>query len=152
MILIGEFQSEPLAAAMADLNKISIGVYIMTKSATTPRIQAEEIIDWFSTPQIRFLGIEEAIAYVLHSLFIKDSYGTGLINDLDGSRRISDTVLYAALNFLTDQKMVTSHRKRSPGRGRPRRIYSIDLNSPDLAKAREIATCWHQYLDGQSIA
>lgn len=119
----------------------------MAKSTSTiSRIQAEDIINWFSEPQIHFLGIEEAIAYVLHSLLTRDSYGTELINNLGGKNRISDTVLYEAFGFLISQEMVTVQAKRVDGRGRPRHIYSIDLNSPKLAQAKEIAECWVKHL------
>jgi Transcriptional regulator PadR-like family len=120
----------------------------MKSNTTISQLSLENILCWFSTPQIRHLCLEEAIAYTLYTLFSQESYGTELINSLNnsGSDRISDTVLYEAFQYLLEKKIVTVRPVLVAGRGRPRQVYSINPDCPNLEAAREIANCWAKYL------
>ncbi|MGR3280713.1 PadR family transcriptional regulator, partial [Acaryochloris marina NIES-2412] len=59
--------------------------------------------------------------------------------------RLSDTVLYSALKFLTDEGMIQSYWQNPPTRGRPKRMLSV--RSEKLDDAKRLAQLWHQHLE-----
>lgn len=106
----------------------------------------KEIYQFFKTPQVIYLNQELAACFVLDTLLQEDSYGTEMIQLVESRYspyRLSDTVLYSALKFLTDKEMITSYTKKVEGRGRPRQMYQL---CPEMrAKAEELASLWQQY-------
>lgn len=111
-------------------------------------MKIEDIYLFFSTPQPFFLNQELATCYVLSVLLKKDSYGTELIQLLEGdyrNYRLSDTVLYNALKFLESSKLITGYWKKVEGRGRPRRMFQIN---PEMhSQADELAKLWQSYIN-----
>jgi DNA-binding PadR family transcriptional regulator len=103
----------------------------------------EEIYQFFATQPPIYLSSEQAACYVLSVLLIEESYGTRLIQKLESDYppyRLSDTVLYAALNFLETERAIASRLQKVDGRGRPRRMYSV---SPQwLDEAQKLAALW----------
>ncbi|PSB48379.1 PadR family transcriptional regulator [Cyanosarcina cf. burmensis CCALA 770] len=103
----------------------------------------EEIYQFFAAQPPIYLSSEQAACYVLSVLLIEESYGTRLIQKLESDYppyRLSDTVLYAALNFLETERAIASRPQKVDGRGRPRRMYSV---SPQwLDQAQKLATLW----------
>lgn len=115
-------------------------------------MQLKDIYSYYENPQPIFLNQELAVCYVLSVLLQGNSYGTELIGRMEQHYplyRLSDTVLYAALNFLQEENVVTSYWQKVEGRGRPRRMYQLadDMHS----KATELANLWESYVQ-QSLA
>ncbi len=54
--------------------------------------------------------------------------------------RLSDTVLYAALKFLEDERAIVGYWKKVEGRGRPRRMYQVSSQWQD--EAQKLAALW----------
>lgn len=102
----------------------------------------DKIHEYFSSPQPTFLNCEQAVCYILDTLINKDSYGTELINSLGATAnyRISDTVLYDALTFLTEAGFIESYQQKVDGRGRPRRMFRL-LES-QRSEAERLAKYW----------
>ena len=109
----------------------------------------KDIYQYFQSPPPVYLGQEVAVCYSLAMLIDNgDSYGTALMHHLNAEHppyRISDTVLYSALEFLMDEGMIQSYWQKTPGRGRPRRMLSI--RPEKLDEANRLAQLWHQYLE-----
>ncbi|MDV2997911.1 MAG: hypothetical protein N4J56_007616 [Chroococcidiopsis sp. SAG 2025] len=79
-----------------------------------------------------------------------ESYGTGLIQQLQceyANYRLSDTVLYAALRFLESEGAVCGSWHKGKGRGRPRRVYQLNLAWHD--EARKLAQLWRDFTTQQ---
>jgi len=108
----------------------------------------EDIYQFFNNPPPTYLNRELAVCYVLDFLLQKESYGTELIEQLPEQfpqYRLSDTVLYGALNFLEQSGMIQGYWQKLKGRGRPRKMYSIVRGYQD--KAEELAKLWRNYLN-----
>lgn len=111
-------------------------------------MRLEDIYQFFQNPPPTYLSQELAVCYVLSVLLQGESYGTELIQKLEGEHplyRLSDTVLYSALKFLEDEKAIVGYWKKVEGRGRPRRMYQI---SPEWQEqAQNLARLWHDYMN-----
>jgi len=106
-------------------------------------MQLQDIRCFFTNPPPIYLCQEQAVCYVLSVLLEGESYGTGLIQKLESDYppyRLSDTVLYAALNFLETEKALVGRTQKVDGRGRPRRMYQISPQWKD--EARKLAALW----------
>lgn len=106
------------------------------------------IYQYFQKPQPIYIAKEVAVCYVLNVLLESgDSYGSALIQyikEVHPPYQTSDTVLYYALEFLLEETIIQSYWQKLPGRGRPRRMFSI--RSEKLDDAKRLAQMWHQYL------
>jgi DNA-binding PadR family transcriptional regulator len=106
-------------------------------------MKLEEIYQFFTQEPVTYLTWQQAVCYILSVLLAGESYGTELIQKLEceySNYRLSDTVLYAALKFLSDQGALVGQWKKVKGRGRPRRMYQI---SPDWRnEAQKLAQLW----------
>ncbi|MDX2231887.1 MAG: PadR family transcriptional regulator [Leptolyngbyaceae cyanobacterium bins.349] len=106
----------------------------------------EDIYEFFESLPPTYLNVEQAVCYVLSVLLQGDSYGSELIQRLEREYvifRVSDPVLYTALNFLEDQEFITSFWKKLQGRGRPRRM--LQLNPEVRERAQDLAQLWEEY-------
>ncbi len=107
----------------------------------------DAIYQFFAHPTISYLTPEQAVCYVLSVLIKRDSYGTELIQLIErnyATYRLSDTILYQALQFLEREKMVDGYWQKVQGRGRPRRMYQI---CPDRQEqAADLARLWEDYI------
>ena len=103
----------------------------------------EEVYQFFTQKPVTYLTCEQAVCYILSVLLLKESYGTELIQKLETeypNYRVSDTVLYAALNFLINEGALAADWKKVTGRGRPRRMYRL---TPDwFDEAQKLAALW----------
>lgn len=109
-------------------------------------MKLEEIYQFVQNPPPTFLGQELAVCYVLSVLLQRESYGTELIERLERehpSYRLSDTILYSALNFLESEQVIACCRQKVLGRGRPRRMFR--LNPLWQAKATVLARFWQEH-------
>ncbi|MDX2239099.1 MAG: PadR family transcriptional regulator [Leptolyngbyaceae cyanobacterium bins.302] len=110
-------------------------------------MKLEDIYTYYQTPQPVFLNQELAVCYVLSVLLEGNSYGTELVQKIEQdypNYRLSDTVLYAALNFLEEEHCVTGYWQKVEGRGRPRRMYQ--LTDEMRPRAQELASLWKNYV------
>jgi DNA-binding PadR family transcriptional regulator len=111
----------------------------------------QDIYHFFQDPPPIYLGKEVAVCYILAILLeYGDSYGTALIQRIEQDHslyRLSDTVLYSALQFLEDEKVIDGYWQKVEGRGRPRRMYQVRASKLDLA--RQLGYLWQGYT-GQS--
>lgn len=108
----------------------------------------EDIYDFFENLPPTYLNAEQSVCYILSILIKEESYGTELIHRLEQEYpifRISDPVLYAALNFLEEEKFITSFWQKLQGRGRPRRM--LRLNPDFQTQAQELAQLWQNYAE-----
>lgn len=115
-------------------------------------MKLEDIYTYYANPQPIFLNQELAVCYVLSVLLKGNSYGTELIQHLEQeypNYRLSDTVLYAALNFLQEEEVVTSYWQKVEGRGRPRRMHQLADNM--RSKAAELANLWENYVKQSAV-
>ncbi len=113
----------------------------------------QDIYHFFQEPPPIYLSKEVAVCYIL-SVLLKygDSYGTALIQRIEEDSslyRLSDTVLYSALKFLEDEKVVEGYWQKVEGRGRPRRMYQIRANKLDLAQ--QLDSLWHDYAEQRDM-
>ena len=109
-------------------------------------MELKKIYQFFETQPPTFLGEEPAVGYILSVLLQGESYATELIERLKSecpSYRLSDTILYSALNFLESSKVISAYRQKVDGRGRPRRMYR--LNQQWVGQAAELASFWQEY-------
>ncbi|WP_404787248.1 PadR family transcriptional regulator [Altericista sp. CCNU0014] len=108
----------------------------------------QDIYHFFQEPPPIYLSKEVAVCYILSVLLrYGDSYGTALIQRIEQDSplyRLSDTVLYSALKFLEDEKVVDGYWQKVEGRGRPRRMYQIKASKLELAK--QLERLWHDYI------
>lgn len=112
-------------------------------------MKLEDIYQFFQNPPPTYLSQELAVCYVLSVLLRGESYGTELIQRLESEYpfyRLSDTVLYSALNFLEDEKAIAGYWKKVEGRGRPRRMYRVSPEWQD--QAEQLARFWQDYMSG----
>ncbi|MCM1982672.1 PadR family transcriptional regulator [Lyngbya confervoides] len=112
----------------------------------------QDIHQYFSDPPPIYISKEVAVCYILSVLLNEgNSYGTALIQSVgtyNPQYRLSDTVLYSALNFLEEENVIQGYWQKVEGRGRPRRMYQI---LPDkLEQASSLSRLWSQYV-GQSL-
>lgn len=110
----------------------------------------EEIYEFFDNPPPIYLNKELTVCYVLSVLLSGDSYGTELIQKLEQDYpryRLSDTVLYNALKFLENERVIKGYWKKVEGRGRPRRMYQINPEWQD--KTEDLSQLWEQYVQGR---
>jgi len=106
----------------------------------------EDIYGFFENLPPTYLNAEQAVCYILSVLIKEESYGTALIQRLELEYpffRISDPVLYTALNFLEEEGFITSFWQKLKGRGRPRRI--LCLNPDFHERAQELSQLWQNY-------
>lgn len=107
----------------------------------------EDIYQFFRQPPPVYLSKEVAVCYVLSVLLKQgDSYGTELIQLIEKQYsfyRLSDTVLYNALRFLEEERMISGYWKKVEGRGRPRRMYQIRPEC--LHQAQGLTRLWQEY-------
>ncbi len=106
-------------------------------------MKLEEVYQFFATKPVTYLNCEQAVCYVLSVLLSGESYGTELIQLLEReypNYRLSDTVLYNALNFLENSGAITGYWKKLVGRGRPRRMYRVNNNWQ--TEAHKLAALW----------
>lgn len=86
-------------------------------------MNVQDIYQYFKNPPPIYITKEVAVCYILSVLIEEgDSYGTALLKHIRANHppyRISDTVLYAALNFLIDEQMLSGYWQNESGRGRP---------------------------------
>ncbi|MCT7949140.1 PadR family transcriptional regulator [Ancylothrix sp. C2] len=114
-------------------------------------MRIEDIYQFFQAPPPIYLNKELTVCYVVFVLLQRDSYGTELIQRLEEdypAYRLSDTVLYSALNFLEDERAISGYWKKVEGRGRPRRMYLI--RSQWKSRAEELAWLWEEYISGHT--
>jgi DNA-binding PadR family transcriptional regulator len=107
----------------------------------------QQVETHFTSPPVHYLNHEQAIAYILHRLVGADTYGSGLTAELNQNSglRISDTVLYKALNALVGSGIIASYTQEDRvGCGRPRRMFHLQPHWEPQAKA--IAAQWVQWL------
>lgn len=100
------------------------------------------VINRLRQPRWYYLSQDEAIAYICAQLQKKDVYGTGLIKDLLGQSptlRISDTILYGALQQLAAEGVVETYYSPVDGRGRPRTMYKVIDNNQEV---KALASTW----------
>lgn len=93
-----------------------------------------------------FLQTEAAVGYVVSVLVKGDSYGTELMQQLEKEypdHCLSDTVLNDAIKFLDAKGWVKSYTQKCEGRGRPRRMLSLNPEVRD--EAQKLAQLWHDY-------
>jgi len=119
---------------------------------STPLVmQLEDIYQFFQNPPPTFLVTrnmslqEQAVCYVLSVLLQEDSYGTELIERVEKeypNYRLSDTILYTALKFLEDERVIAGYWQKIERRGRPRRMYRVNLQW--LRVAQELARLWRE--------
>jgi DNA-binding PadR family transcriptional regulator len=110
-------------------------------------MKLEDIHKFFDNPPPTYLCQELAVCYILSVLIQGESYGTELIHKLENeypTYRLSDTVLYSAINFLEDEKAITGYWKKLEGRGRPRRMYQVTLEWQECSQ--ELAILWQGYI------
>lgn len=111
-------------------------------------MRLQDIYQYFLSPPPVYLGKEVAVCYILSILIhIDESYATALMQHIRAEHppyRISDAVLYSALEFLTDEGIIQSYGSNSHGRGRPRQMFSV--RSEKLDDAKRLAQLWHQHL------
>jgi DNA-binding PadR family transcriptional regulator len=107
----------------------------------------QDIYHFFQAPPPIYISKEVAVCYILAVLLEHgDSYGTALIQriELDSDQyRLSDTVLYSALKFLEDEKVIDGYWQKVDGRGRPRRMYQVRNSKVDFA--RQLGQLWEDY-------
>ncbi len=112
-------------------------------------MKLNDIYQFFFNPPPSYLTQEQAVSYVLSVLSQGESYPTELIHRLEteySAYRVSDTILYSALKFLEDEKVIAGYWKKVQGRGRPRRMYRV---VPEWEfRARELARFWEVNVAG----
>ena len=111
----------------------------------------EDIYQFFNNPPPSYLNRELAVCYILDMILQQEeSYGTELIQQLTESfpqYRLSDTVLYGALNFLEQSGIIQGYWKKRQGRGRPRKMYKVVLEQK--AQAEDLAQLWRDYVNNR---
>ncbi|QDZ38510.1 PadR family transcriptional regulator [Euhalothece natronophila Z-M001] len=108
----------------------------------------EEIYQFFNNPPPTYLNRELAVCYILDIILQQEeSYGTELITQLTENfpqYRLSDTVLYSALNFLEHTGVIQGYWRKRKGRGRPRKMYKVV--GEQKAQAEDLAKLWRNYV------
>ncbi len=108
----------------------------------------EDIYDFFEHLPPTYLNAQQAVCYILSVLLKESSYGTELIQRLEREYpifRLSDPVLYDALNFFFLYIFITSGWQKLQGRGRPRRM--LQLNPEVKGRAEDMAQLWLTFAD-----
>ncbi|NJK42006.1 MAG: PadR family transcriptional regulator [Acaryochloridaceae cyanobacterium SU_2_1] len=117
-------------------------------------MDVQDIYQYFQNPPPIYITKEVGVCYVLSVLLEQgDSYGTALLQKIRASHspyRISDTVLYAALNFLIGEEIICGYWQNEAGRGRPRRMYQIIETK--RKEAEKLSRLWAEYLGGDRSA
>jgi DNA-binding PadR family transcriptional regulator len=107
----------------------------------------QDIYHFFQAPPPIYISKEVAVCYILAVLLeYGDSYGTALIQRIEQDSdlyRLSDTVLYSALKFLEDEKVIDGYWQKVEGRGRPRRMYQV--RNSKIEFARQLGQLWEEY-------
>ncbi len=109
-------------------------------------MKLEDIYRFFQEPQPTHLNGEAATAYVVFVLLQRDSYGTELLQWLEREYpgyRLSDTILFSAIQFLESEGWINHYWQRLAGRGRPRRM--LCLNPEVREEAQKLAQLWQNY-------
>lgn len=108
----------------------------------------QEIYRYFQSPHPIYLSKEVATCYILSVLIEEgDSYCTALMKYIEEKyppHHVSDTVLWSVLPFLIDDDFIFTYWENPPGKGRPRKMFSVMPEKLD--EARRIAHLWHQFL------
>ncbi|WP_299402533.1 PadR family transcriptional regulator [Acaryochloris sp. IP29b_bin.148] len=111
-------------------------------------MNVQDIYQYFKNPPPIYITKEVAVCYILSVLIDEgDTYGTALLKHIRANYppyRISDTVLYAALNFLIDEQMLSGYWQNESGRGRPRRMYQVAEGREE--DAQQLAQLWQKFL------
>lgn len=115
---------------------------------TMPKTTIQDIFSELEGSQTVYLTEKLAIAYIFSALLEKgEVYGTQLIADLEThpKLRVSDTILYAALTWMKNEKAVSYEDKKieNGGRGRPRRMYR--LREEWRPQAEKLAELWRSH-------
>lgn len=114
----------------------------------------QDIYQYFQDPPPIYLSKEVAVCFILSVLVEQgDSYGTALIHRIENEHsiyRLSDTVLYGALKFLEQEKVIVGYWQKVEGRGRPRRMYQVAEEK--LEEAMSLGRLWHKYLGDEEAA
>jgi DNA-binding PadR family transcriptional regulator len=107
----------------------------------------QDIYHFFQAPPPIYISKEVAVCYILAVLLEHgDSYGTALIQRIEQDSdlyRLSDTVLYSALKFLEDEKVIDGYWQKVEGRGRPRRMYQV--RNSKIEFSRQLGQLWEEY-------
>jgi DNA-binding PadR family transcriptional regulator len=107
----------------------------------------QDIYHFFQAPPPIYISKEVAVCYILAVLLEHgDSYGTALIQRIEQDSdlyRLSDTVLYSALKFLEDEKVIDGYWQKVEGRGRPRRMYQV--RNSKIEFAGQLGQLWEEY-------
>lgn len=108
----------------------------------------QDIYQFFQSQPPLYLNQQLTACYVLFVLSQEDSYGTELVERVEREYppyHLSDTVLYKALKFLEQERMIAGYWQKTEGRGRPRRMYQLQ---PEMReKAVSLAQLWQQYMN-----
>lgn len=116
-------------------------------------MKLKDIYRYFKEPPPIYLSKEVAVCYILSVLLERgDSYGTALIQFVEEEHplyRLSDTVLYSALKFLEQEKVIDGYWQKVKGRGRPRKMYQLCVEK--LTQANNLARLWHRYLEESQL-
>ncbi len=108
----------------------------------------QDIYQYFQSPHPIYLAREETVCYMLAVLLDEgDSDALTLMNSIGArhpSYRLSNTIFYSAVQFLTDEEIIRPYWQKLSGRGRPKRMYTIQPKKWDEAK--QLAQLWRQSL------
>ena len=115
----------------------------------TSGFSVASIHNFFQFPPPIYLNKEQTVCYILSVLLEKDSYGTELMNNLEenSNYRVSDTILYGALNFLEKEAITIPYWKKTEGRGRPRQMWSLATQWRE--EAQTLAGFWNTQLNNK---
>lgn len=113
-------------------------------------MQLSDVYAYYQNPKPRtFLRVEQAVCYTCSVLIQSDSYGTNLRDKIGieyPQFALSDTVLYAALELLKQEGIITSYRQKiddeNEKRGRPRRMLRVVEKRRDEASL--LAGFWEE--------
>ncbi len=115
-------------------------------------MKIEDIYRFFQNPPLTYLGHELAVGYVLFVLLQGESYGIEILQRLEveyPTYRLSDTILYSALEFLESEKIINAYWKKVKGQGGTQLIYRLD---PEwIFDAAELARLWRDYTKRNSL-
>lgn len=102
-----------------------------------------------SNPKGIFLSQQATVSYILGQLLVEpESYNAALIEQVQVDFplfRLSDTIATQALDFLLQQRVISSYPKERTGRpGSPCRLYRLQPHCARLAA--DLAQLWPHYL------
>lgn len=107
----------------------------------------DDIYAFFESPPPVFLNAEAATCYALHALLQGDTYAAQLVQNLeqnDSRFRISECVLYQAIEFLEQEKLIIRYEQKLKTAGRPRQMFQLVPEA--RSQAQELAQLWEQFV------